>query len=330
MISVIVPVYNCEKYLKRCLDSLNNQNTDKIEIILVDDGSTDNSGLIIDSYNFKHLKKKVIHKTNGGIISAIKAGFTYADGDYIGFVDADDYISNDMFEILNSCAEKYKTDVVMCRHFHEDKTGIFKETKQPIKEGLYDKERYNQVLSLLLPRLNSSYISPSRVNKIVKKSIIKRSIQTTNESISSGEDNYWTTRWLVDSSSLFFIDKPLYFYCLNESSVSHVFKPQLFSQYKILIAELNNYCSSIPFLNHQAKNLYNFYGFLWCIYVYKSSLSKKEKKSYILQMMKTKEFRKALKYSEKGHFLRTFIYHATVSLKMPGLLLCSLNMSKRF
>lgn len=100
LISVIVPVYNVEKYLHKCINSILNQTYKNLEIILIDDGSTDNSGKICDEYALKDNRIKVIHKENGGLSSARNAGLDICSGDYIGFVDSDDYIAEDMYEYL--------------------------------------------------------------------------------------------------------------------------------------------------------------------------------------------------------------------------------------
>lgn len=96
LISVIVPVYNVEKFLSRCLNSILAQTYNNLEVILVDDGSTDNSGKICDDYALKDKRIRVIHKQNGGVSSARNMALSVAKGEYIGFVDSDDYIENDM------------------------------------------------------------------------------------------------------------------------------------------------------------------------------------------------------------------------------------------
>ena len=97
MISVIVPVYKVEKYLRRCLDSLAAQMLEDMEIIIVDDGSPDGCPDICDEYAAKDARMKVVHKENGGLLSARKAGFAASKGDYIGFVDGDDWVEPDTF-----------------------------------------------------------------------------------------------------------------------------------------------------------------------------------------------------------------------------------------
>lgn len=114
LVSVIVPVYNVEQYLPKCIESILNQTLFNIEIILVNDGSTDNSGNIIDQYSRKDSRIIVIHKQNGGQGSARNEGLKIAKGQYIGFVDADDWIDANMYEALTSEALKEDSDLVVC------------------------------------------------------------------------------------------------------------------------------------------------------------------------------------------------------------------------
>ena len=122
-ISVIIPVYKVEEYLPRCLDSVLGQTHTDLEIILIDDGSPDNSGKLCDQYAAKDDRIKVIHKENGGVSSARNAGLDAATGDYIGFVDSDDWIEPDMYAFLLENAVAYDADISMCAayFYHEGK-----------------------------------------------------------------------------------------------------------------------------------------------------------------------------------------------------------------
>ena len=119
-ISVIVPVFNNERYLKRCLDSIIGQSLSNIEIILIDDGSTDKSGKICDMYAVTDKRVKVIHQKNAGVSAARNTGISIAVGEYIGFVDSDDWIEKQMYEKMFFEAKRSNSDVVMC-----DATTVF-------------------------------------------------------------------------------------------------------------------------------------------------------------------------------------------------------------
>jgi glycosyltransferase involved in cell wall biosynthesis len=116
IISIIVPVYKTERYLPKCLDSILSQTFIDFELILVNDGSPDGSGIICDSYLAKDLRVKVIHKPNGGASTARKSGVEAAKGKYIGWVDADDYIAPDLFSTLFTLAENYDADITECQY----------------------------------------------------------------------------------------------------------------------------------------------------------------------------------------------------------------------
>ena len=107
LISVIVPVYNVEKYLAKCIDSIIAQTYTNLEILLVDDGATDSSGAICDEYAQKESRIRVIHKENGGLSDARNRGIAEARGEYLGFIDSDDYIDVDMYELLYNLIQKY-------------------------------------------------------------------------------------------------------------------------------------------------------------------------------------------------------------------------------
>lgn len=111
-VSVVIPVYNVEKYLRQCMDSVVNQTLKEIEIIAVDDGSTDSSGAILDAYAAADARVKVIHKANGGYGIGMNTGFDAATGEYLGIVESDDYAEPEMFETLYRCAKEHDLDVV--------------------------------------------------------------------------------------------------------------------------------------------------------------------------------------------------------------------------
>lgn len=126
LVSVIVPIYNVEKYLPKCIESIMNQTLKEIEIILIDDGSTDRSGAIADEYGERDSRINIIHKKNGGQGSARNKGIELANGYYIGFVDSDDWIDCDMYEKLYSKAISLKSDIVVGSRRVFDEKGALK------------------------------------------------------------------------------------------------------------------------------------------------------------------------------------------------------------
>ena len=114
LVSIIIPVYNTGEYLYRCIDSVINQSLKEIEIILIDDGSTDNSGIICDKYKEKDNRVHVIHKINEGVSIARNKGISLAKGNYVGFVDSDDWIESEMYERMIIMANNFNSDIVLC------------------------------------------------------------------------------------------------------------------------------------------------------------------------------------------------------------------------
>lgn len=118
LITVIVPVYNTEKYLSKCVDSIINQTYTKLEIILVDDGSTDSSPQICDRYEVQDQRVKVIHKKNGGQATARNAALSIAKGEFIGFVDSDDYVDSSMYQTLIDAIDRHHADIAVCGRYN--------------------------------------------------------------------------------------------------------------------------------------------------------------------------------------------------------------------
>jgi len=137
LISIIVPVYNIAKYLERCVNSIINQSYENIEIILVDDGSTDNSSQICDAFAKKDDRVRVIRKINGGLSSARNAGLEMIKGEYVGFVDGDDFIDQYMYETLVKAILKSDADIVQTGFKHTDENGNIKDERE-FKEASYD------------------------------------------------------------------------------------------------------------------------------------------------------------------------------------------------
>ncbi|MGL4876269.1 MAG: glycosyltransferase [Clostridium sp.] len=203
-ISIIVPVYNVEKYLRRCIDSIINQTFKNFELILIDDGSTDNCLKICNEYAEKDDRIIVIHKNNEGCSVARNKGLKIAIGKYIGFVDSDDTIEPTMYEEMFNLIEKYEsTDLVECGF-------IFKNLIKQ-KESIILKEKY----------------SPTVWSKLFKKKLINTYNIDFPIKSHMGEDLSFVEKYVCVSRDIKYILKPLYNYYFNKNSVSINFKKRL-------------------------------------------------------------------------------------------------------
>lgn len=221
MISIIVPIYNSIKYLSFCLDSIVNQSMRDIEIILVDDGSTDGSEKICDEFADRDKRVKVIHKENGGLVNARKVGLNASNGEFIGFVDSDDWIEPDMYEKLYNAMVQETVDVVMCGRA-EEFTNYSKKVYQGIPEGRYEGE---SLLKEVFPQMlvNESFFEwglfPSFWDKLFKKECLSDYLLKVDERIVMGEDAACVYPCLLHSKSIFVIHECLYHYRQSSSSM---------------------------------------------------------------------------------------------------------------
>jgi len=214
LISVLVPVYNVEQYLEECLESIINQKYRKLEIILVDDGSTDKSGEICDEYAKKDSRIKVIHQKNQGVAAARNVSIAKATGDYIGFVDSDDFIVPDMYKNMISLAEKYHADIVMCNAKYTDQYGQnipnYGSAKSIAERTLTGK----QYVTELCTTYNSIYVVPW--NKIYRKCLFEDIQYPVGKTI---DDEAVIHRIAHKCDKIVFTSKIYYFYRQQPTSI---------------------------------------------------------------------------------------------------------------
>lgn len=221
-ISVIVPIYNCAEYIRQCLNSIVMQTYSNLEIVLVDDGSTDGSGLICDEYASRDKRIKVIHKENGGLVSARKAGFDASHSKIIGFVDGDDWIEPNMYEKLICAMDDYEVDVAMCGRY-EEYPDTCKSIYHGINEGKYSG---NDLAEKVFPRMivNDAFFEwglfPSYWDKLFRKEILEEYIMTVDDRIVMGEDAAGVYPCISNANSIFILHECLYHY--RQSSTSMV------------------------------------------------------------------------------------------------------------
>ncbi|WP_027077523.1 glycosyltransferase family 2 protein [Maribacter antarcticus] len=219
-ISVIVPIFRIEKYLPKCIDSLLNQSFLDLELILVNDGSPDNCPKICDEYAKKDTRIKVIHKENGGLVSARKEGLNNAKGKYVTFVDGDDWVDKFYLDIMFKLADINDADLVVTGHFREFDGKI--ETIKPKNVGVYNEE---ELKSHILPNAiyNGEFcehgISTYVWNKLFKRELLSQILFNVPDAIVMGEDAAITFSYLTICKSLVISSTPLYYYRQRHDSI---------------------------------------------------------------------------------------------------------------
>ena len=245
LISVIVPVYNVEKYLEQCVDSIINQTYTNLEIILVDDGSTDNSGKICDKYAAMDSRIKVVHKINSGVSTARNLGLDIAKGEYITFIDSDDFVEEDyIFALYNNLIEN-DSDMSMCNMvcFGENwKRNLRELLPNCVRVDMESNEFINYFVRYISYK---NYIFGSVWRVLYKSSIIKNI--RFNEEIKISEDLLFLLQVILNSKKITSIDTYLYYYREVESSVRHSYKKnyldgqiKLYHELKKIVGVLNN------------------------------------------------------------------------------------------
>ena len=222
-ISIVIPIYNTEQYLDKCVDSVLNQTYKNLEVILVDDGSTDDSGKICDYYAAKDERVVIIHQRNQGNNVARKNGVKIANGDYVGFVDSDDWIEPDMYQCMVDNIKKNNADIVSVGFYLEysNKTEIYNDE---IDSNLYKigKDTNKFIESVLLGNTKSRLYSIqwNLVTKLFKRNVISVSQEKVN-GVFYGEDMAVTFESYYLAESISVINKPYYHYRQCNHSITH-------------------------------------------------------------------------------------------------------------
>lgn len=231
LISIIIPVYKVEKYLEKCIQSVINQTYENLQIILVDDGSPDNCGKICDECAKKDHRIEVIHKSNGGLSDARNKGLEIAKGEYIGFVDSDDYIEADMYEVLYNLLKQYNADVSICNFYTVSQGKI---SIKNADNGINEYNRIEILKEILLDKNIQSYAW----NKLYKKELfdeIKYPIGKKYEDIG-------TTFFLLEKCNKVVVTgKSEYYYINRQDSIVNNVTETTITDYIELIMQRYDY-----------------------------------------------------------------------------------------
>lgn len=259
-LSIIIPVYNMEPYLRRCVDSVIAQKYANLEIVIVDDGSEDYSGIICDEYAHRDNRIKVIHKPNGGLVSARKAGLAAAEGAYITYVDADDWIEEHTYDDLMKVVEEYGPDLIACSFIKE--FGNFRTVREDYpREGYYSKEIFREIVQKAGDEAPffCQVICGSLCCKIVKKDFLWKYQNAVPDEIALSEDLAVTLPMIANANSIYVSKKNYYHYCQNKSSMCWEWETGSYRRLEILVKYLRESfanCRDGAFLRLMLHSIY--------------------------------------------------------------------------
>lgn len=312
-LSVIIPVYNAEEYLDRCITSVMNQSFKNLEIILVDDGSKDNSPEKCDNYEKIDKRIKVIHQQNGGVSAARNAGLDLASGDYITFVDSDDYIDTNMYERMLGVAMENNCDVVLCDCLKESNQKSFVYSHN-IRSGFYDEKMLRgEYYPHLLMMENVEYPATISNCVIVFRKPLIDSISKIRyvEGVRFSEDLLFGAQLLSKAKSLYYLKGEAYYhYIMNESSATHRYTNDKWKDYKILYHNANEFFSNSSFdFSNQIDKMLLFFVYNAVNNAWQDPISdKKTKYERINSILKDSDVR--------GMFSRISVFHLPISWKL--------------
>lgn len=307
-ISVIIPVYNVEQYLKRCVDSVLCQKRISLEIILVDDGSTDSSGKMCDNYVLKNPNIKCIHIENCGPATAKNRGFDIARGNYVAFIDSDDMIKPDMFCTMLQSGYQHDADIVCCNYLQIDEEGHISHTKHTGQEYVLNQDEALKAI-LIKDKIYSQCWT-----KIYKREMLESNHIRNTEGLKTEEDFVYNIQAFACSQIVTIVDKPLYIYTHRIKSLSKDYYRNHINQYidnRILRLELVDriILDKFPYLKE--------YSTYHCIFYYNELIGRV---CLFPQLYSDKRIQKVISYI-KNHSDILIAYHQKLGFSKAGIYL---------
>ena len=237
-VSVIVPVYDAQEYLERCVRSIREQTWKDLEIILVDDGARDKSPEMCDAYAREDSRIRVLHKKNGGLVSAWMAGVELSTGAWLCFVDSDDWVDLCMVEEMMREASGVSGEIICCNHVIERASGRSEE-RHALAPGVYEGERLECQVKPQLLGNEKRTVSFSRCMKLFSRELITENMKYCNPGIRMGEDMNIVLPALYDCTRLVILKDALYYhYFFNTASMVHRYDPKLYEGIRELVRTL--------------------------------------------------------------------------------------------
>ncbi|MBO4856175.1 MAG: glycosyltransferase [Bacilli bacterium] len=280
-LSVILPIYNVEKYLPDCLNSIVKQNFKDFEIILVDDGSKDSSPKICDDFSKKYSNVKVIHKTNGGLSSARNAGLSIAEGEYIYFLDSDDYLLNDDFFSRLKDASKNNPDIIVFKHirFFENQNTM---SNCPYDYNITENEFADVVMQLVK---KDAFYGMAWIKAVKKEILINYNISFIEGLL--GEDMPWNFDLYLNSHSIYLLNSIEYVYRQRDNSITTTTKLKNLTDFILVLEtkydELQHVDCNSTLKRALLGALAKYYSNLLITYV---RVKEKDKKDYLGRIKK--------------------------------------------
>ena len=308
LLSVIVPIYKTEAFLPKCIDSILAQTLTDLEIVLVDDGSPDNSGRICDEYAAKHPNIQVIHKENAGLTAARQSGVRAAKGKYIAFVDSDDWVDPDFYAPMVQQAEEYNAQLVAGGYISE-----FSDHRQtyinPVCSGVYTAEALGELCNnavFSIPHMCQG-MAPSVCTKIFRLDAVKELFLSRRDRVSFGEDAMFSYPVLFGASCVV-VDNNCcgYHYLQWGSSMTHVYSPKYFDDLFMLYDHL---CAAAQPVGSEKLNKSIAYNYIFLFLHGMNMLlsrgntaSLAEKQATLMHLLCDRRTEQALDYVNAGRF----------------------------
>lgn len=264
LLSIIVPVYNVEKYIEQCMDSILSQNCNELEVVLVDDGSPDRSPQICDDYANNYQNVKVIHKKNGGLVSARKTGVCASKGKYITFIDSDDWIGDGyLSKIISIIKNSYPKIISVTSYFRVESNGEVSQRKESSRTGLYNRMQLETEVfpEILYKKPYYTFgVTPSIWLKVVERDLLISFIQDVPNCITRGEDLCISLPVLLSAESVYFSNVCGYYYRMNPTSITHSYDPKSIARITILLNYLEEIVATYE-EKYQLKSQLKIYSF---------------------------------------------------------------------
>lgn len=273
--SVIIPLYNMERYIEECINSIVFQNRNDIEIIIVNDGSTDDSLKLCEKMAQKNDNIIVINKENSGVMESWMMGVKHSKGKYICFVDSDDYIDKNYFSTLDKYTEE-KADIVMFDYYKFSKDKTYRTAINKIPYGMVSNENMKKLKENYF--VNYKMYSFYRWNKVYEASLLKKCMDTIDFKVTYFEDLYIELLMLLQANKIIYVDEVLYYYRLRKSSITHNPSKKIFSDNLIMEERLEELMKNLNMSNKSIVNMKEYMNYGYIRYLLKTDYDVPKKK----------------------------------------------------